>query len=69
MGRCCSCAERLTLKVRCHERNYNEPATRTVSRSDRKGRGNMLKRIAGVVLIELMWTALAVGMLIAVAMS
>lgn len=29
----------------------------------------MLKRIAGVILIELMWTALAVGMLIAVAMS
>ena len=29
----------------------------------------MLKRIAGVVLIELMWTALAVGMLIAIAMS
>ena len=29
----------------------------------------MLKRIAGVVFIELMWTALAVGMLIAIAMS
>ena len=70
MGRRYSCAERLALNVRRNERKYKGVIAGSSARSNRKGSKYMysrLKKIAGYVLVELMLTALAVGMVIAVA--
>lgn len=67
MGRCYSCAERLALNVSSYERKYKRVIAGTSARSNRKGSKYMFRRITGYVLIELMLTALAVGMVIAVA--
>lgn len=70
MGRRYSCAERLALNVRHNERKYKRVIAGSSARSNRKGSKYMysrLKKIAGYVLVELMLTALAVGMVIAVA--
>lgn len=70
MGRCYSCAERLALNVRHNERKYKRVIAGSSARPNRKGSKYMysrLKKIAGYVFIELMLTALAVGMVIAMA--
>ncbi len=70
MGRRYSCAERLALNVRRNERKYKRVIAGSSARSNRKGSKHMynrLKKIAGYVLIELMLTAIFVGMVIAMA--
>ena len=60
MGRCYSCAERLELKV-------SSLTERTPNRKGSKYMYSRLKKIAGYVFIELMLTAVFVGMVIAMA--
>lgn len=63
------CFDAIRVK-RNDNRCYNNSATGTVSGSDGKGSKYMysrLKKIAGYVFIELMLTAIFVGMVIAVA--
>jgi hypothetical protein len=70
VGRRYSCAERLVLNVRRNERKYKRVIAGTSARSNRKGSKDMysrLKKIAGYVFIELMLTAVFVGMVIAMA--
>lgn len=70
MGRGYSCAKTITLNVSSYERKYKGVVAGTSARSNRKGSKYMysrLKKIAGYVFIELMLTAIFVGMVIAVA--
>ena len=67
MGRCYSCAERLELKVRTNERNYNNPACRTVSRPNRKGDNSMFGKIVGWTLLAIASFAFGFYMIVAIA--